>query len=252
MIKYWGFNLNTFEEFLPLLKKKWSTVPSTTQERISSKSLLEMSENEFVDVWSKLFLNNCTGSGYSVRGWYHDLYSPLAAEGLQWLEVGSGLGFDGVFFAEMGAQLTFFDIIEDNLKVIERICKIKGLKNCMFKQLNDLRDVEFDHAFDVVLAIGSLINAPSEIMNEERSRLGNYLKQGGRWIELCYPKSRWVKEGCMPFNDWGAKTDGEGTPWVEWYDRDKLLESLYPHRFNVVLDYEFHNSDFVFYDLKKL
>ncbi len=34
---------------------------------------------------------------------------------------------------------------------------------------------------------------------------------GGRWIELAYPKSRWVRDGKMPFDRLGKKTDG-GAP----------------------------------------
>ena len=40
-----------------------------------------------------------------------------------------------------------------------------------------------------------------------------------------------------------------GLPWAEWYDLDKLL-GLFDHaRFEVVLCREFHNSDFIWFDL---
>ena len=45
----------------------------------------------------------------------------------KWLDVGSGLGFESVYLAENGDQVTFIDIVEDNLKSIEGICKIKEL-----------------------------------------------------------------------------------------------------------------------------
>jgi hypothetical protein len=43
-------------------------------------------------------------------------------------------------------------------------------------------------------------------------------------------------------------TDG-GAPWVEWYDLTKLHAVLEPARFDTVLYFEFHNSDFNWFDL---
>ena len=71
---------------------------------------------------------------------------------------------------------------------------------------------------------------------------------GGRWIELAYPKARWERDGKMPFEQWGGKTDG-GAPWVEWYDLDKVLARLYPAKFDVILHFNFHNDDFSWFDL---
>ena len=71
----------------------------------------------------------------------------------------------------------------------------------------------------------------------------------GRWIELAYPKSRWEREGQLPFNEWGNRTDGLGTPWVEWYDLAKVQALWEPARFEVVLYLEFHNGDFNWFDL---
>src|SRR5687767_9316971 len=86
-------------EMLNALRENWIEVPGTTQDRTYSHDLLKMSETEFLEHWACLYEDNCVKSGYSVRGWYHDLYSPLASLGGEWLEVGSGLGFDGTFFA---------------------------------------------------------------------------------------------------------------------------------------------------------
>ena len=44
-----------------------------------------------------------------------------------------------------------------------------------------------------------------------------HLKPGGHWIELCYPQQRWIREGRLPFTEWGKVTDGERTPWVECF-----------------------------------
>lgn len=245
---------NTFENFsiaLKALREKWREVPGTTQDRVYSSQLLPLTDSEFLKFWSELFINNCYGLGYSIRGWYHDLYKPLALLGGNWLDVGSGLGFDGVYFAENGANVTFIDIVEDNLKSIERICKIKGITSVEFLFLNEIDALNLTKNYDVIMAIGSLIHAPYDLILEERKMLAAQLRIGGRWLELCYPKERWEREGKLEFNEWGKKTDGERNPWSEWYDSPKLLRSLQPYNFEIILDLKFHNKNFHWFDLIK-
>ena len=43
--------------------------------------------------------------------------------------------------------------------------------------------------------------------------------------------------GRPPFSEWGKLTDGERTPWVEWYDIEKLKLRLHPGRFETVLEF---------------
>lgn len=241
----------TLNDFLDTLTAKWREVPGTTQGRVFSADLLAMSDRDFLDTWQGFYDNNCKGDGYSVRGWFHDLYADLARREGKWLEVGSGLGYDGTHFARMGAHVTFLDIVPDNLKVIARVCELSGIKNVEFVHLASLEDISRLGIFDTVLAIGSLINAPFDMMCEERAMLASHLHSGGRWLELCYPEARWLREGALPFTEWGSKTDGEGTPWVEWYDTAKLLQSLQPHRFDVIANFNFHNDDFNWFDLIK-
>jgi len=244
-------NPNSLSEFLVTLREKWREVPASTQGRAFSGDLLNLPDAELLKLWQGWYDNNCTGEGYSTRGWYHDLYEPLAKQGGQWLDVGSGLGYDGTYFAQCGAHVTFFDIVETNLRIIERICRIKGIRNVSFVVMRDLADVDRLGRFDCVTAIGSLINAPYEMMCEERRRLAEHLQLGGRWLELCYPRERWIREGSLPFAEWGKKTDGDRTPWVEWYDGPKLLRALEPHKFDVITALNFHNDDFNWFDLIK-
>jgi len=68
---------------------------------------------------------------------------------------------------------------------------------------------------------------------------------------LAYPKIRWDREGMLPFETWGDKTDG-GAPWMEWYDLEKILKRLDPAKFEVVLNFNFHNEDFNWFDLVRI
>jgi hypothetical protein len=101
----------------------------------------------------------------------------------------------------------------------------------------------------VIWCQGSLINAPFDVIQKEAQELMKHLPVGGRWIELAYPRERWVNEGQMPFDKWGEKTDGAGTPWVEWYDLDKVMLLLSPSRFDVVLHFNFYNDALNWFDL---
>ena len=44
-------------------------------------------------------------------------------------------------------------------------------------------------------------------------------------------------------------TDGERTPWVEWYDVVKLKKRLFPAPFEVILDFNFSDNVYNWFDL---
>jgi hypothetical protein len=87
-----------FKLFLPKLTEKWREIPAGLQVRMFSGDFLQLPETDFIQQWAKLYSENCEGAGFAVRGWYHHLYEPLAKQGGHWLEIGSGLGYDGIFF----------------------------------------------------------------------------------------------------------------------------------------------------------
>jgi hypothetical protein len=117
----------------------------------------------------------------------------------------------------------------------------------LFKNLDSLRSLDTD--YDFIMAMGSLHNAPDHVMKPEYQELIRHLRVGGRWLQLAYPRSRWIREGREPFINWGTITDGPATPWCEPYELDKLLGMLSPAKFDVVLYQEFHNGDFNWFDL---
>lgn len=235
------------------LRTKWKTVP-TAQHRINTTDLHVLSDSDLVKYWKEQVHLSTTGDYFNVRGWYHKLYKPIL-RGCKVLDVGAGLGIDGLSFAQAGADVTLLDIVYDNTEITSRLISSLGIQNqarsVYMQDLNSLSELLIDD-YDFIWCQGSLINAPYDFVCKEIVVLLEHLPVGGRWIELAYPKERWLREGALNFQEWGEKTDGENTPWVEWYDLDKLLQALKPAEFAVVLSFNFHNDDFNWFDLMRI
>lgn len=233
---------------LDILRGKWGEVPHTEEERAYSAELLKLSDEELLRTWKDGLLDSSTGKAFDARGWYQLVYKDIF-RGKKVMDVGSGLGFDSLTYAQAGAQMTCVDIVASNLEVIKRLSRLKGLTNlqfCYFKDLSSLETLPTD--YDAIYCQGSMINAPLEVTQIEAQALLKHLPIGGRWIELAYPKRRWVRDGRMPFTEWGRKTDG-GAPWMEWHDLKKIRSFLSPAQFEVVFTLDFHHSDFNWFDL---
>jgi len=235
-------------ESLRILRTKWGEVPAGEVTRVVSEDLLKLSDDELLRAWTEFYNDTSAGKAYSVRGWYQILYKDIF-HGKKVMDIGAGLGIDTIFYAEHGAEVTFVDVAQSNLKVIQRLCKIKGLTRVWFCFLEDLRALEqLPSDYDAIYGCGSLIHAPLEVIRIEAQELLRHLPVGGRWIELGYPRERWVRDGRMSFREWGRKTDG-GAPWVEWHDLAKIKAALAPAIFDVVLALNFHKDDFNWFDL---
>jgi 2-polyprenyl-3-methyl-5-hydroxy-6-metoxy-1,4-benzoquinol methylase len=106
-----------------VLRKKWRTVPLDAETRVESSELLALPDRDLLALWDRAYNGTSTGQFYGIRGWYHDRYRD-ELKGQKILDVGCGLAVSSVHFAEHGARVTFADIVEDNLRVVERICAL--------------------------------------------------------------------------------------------------------------------------------
>ncbi|MCP4372159.1 MAG: methyltransferase domain-containing protein [Deltaproteobacteria bacterium] len=232
------------------LRKKWHEVPAGDG-RFTTKQLLDLTDKEILDLWLHLRLEATTGPAFNVRGWYHLLYKDICCN-KKIMDVGSGLGLDGITLAQHGAIVTFVDIVESNLAILQRLCRLLNVTNVDFCHMENVSSLEkLPTDYNVIWCQGSLINAPFDIIRTETQELLKHLPIGGRWVELAYPKERWEREGRLPFEQWGEKTDG-GAPWIEWYDLAKILALLTPAKFDVVFNFNFYNDDFNWFDLVRI
>ena len=230
-------------------RDKWREAPlgSDTDGRMFSSDLLAMSDEKLLAAWDAM-----AGRRYGGEiGWLGPLYfDTFRASHV--LELGSGLGFDGIRFAEAGALWTFADIVPDNLDVIRRIACLKGLSDRVRFHLidDDLSFSALPADYDVIWVFGSIHHVPFEIARKEALEALSHLKPAGRWMELVYPRERWLREGAPAFEEWGKLTDGERTPWAEWHDIEKVRRRLFPAAFRTVLDFEFCSHNYRWFDLQ--
>jgi len=235
------------------LAEKWQEVPTTTMGRGSSVEQLRLSDSKFLSWWDELEREMLSQQEvYWVVEAYRDF-----VRGKRLIEVGPGTGIIGVQFLREGAQITFMDVTEPNLMLVERVCRLKGINGASFFPIRTLNDpLKVSEDYDAVFARGSLHHAPAEVVKPEFEALASRIKIGGRFLALTYPKERWVRDGSQPFNEWGKNTDGETTPWAEWYDTEKLLAQLSPYKFRTLmafnLDAHQRDNEFNWFDLQRI
>jgi hypothetical protein len=231
------------------LSDKWHQIPTAQSDRASSIDQLRLPDPEFIAWWESIETDY-----FSVPRtcWPIEVYRHYFA-GHKVIEVGPGAGVHGINFLRAGAAVTFIDVARPNLDLIERVCRLKNVAGADFLHLTDFVDpLKLAPDYDAIYACGSLHHTPSEVSKPEFEALASRLKIGGRFIALTYPRERWQREGSKPFSEWGKGTDGERTPWAEWYDEAKMHAQLAPYRFRTLMAFNYHNDDFNWFDLQRV
>jgi SAM-dependent methyltransferase len=209
--------------YLARTREKWRELPGTRQGRVFSSDLLTWPDDELLAYWER---SRQETTGPEVRGWFQELYRDRL-RGRRVADVGPGLGIDGFFFARHGAQVTFVDIVADNLRLLERLAALQGL-TADYLLIEDPFDIRLPHDVDALLCVGSMHNAPFEMSRRELASLARGLRTGGQALLLAYPRERYEALGCTSFEEFGRKCDGDRTPWCEWYDDDKVRQLFGP------------------------
>lgn len=230
-------------------REKWREAPqgSDTDGRVFSSELLSLPDDGLLARWEAMAARRATGE----LGWLAPLYADTFRE-RRVLELGSGLGFDAMRFAERGARWTCADIVPDNLALIRRVAALKRLGDRIETYLisDDLSFATLAPGYDAIWVFGSIHHVPFEVARQEALAALALLKPGGRWLELVYPPERWLREGSPPFEQWGRLTDGERTPWAEWHDAEKVRRRLAPAPLRTVLDFGFCADNYRWIDFE--
>ncbi len=241
---------NTVEanaDFARRTREKWREVPATRTGRAFSADLLEWPDNRLLEYWEEA---RRQVSVPEVRGWFQERYAE-EFRGRDVADVGPGIGIEGIHFAQHGARITFVDIVEENLVLLRRLCELKGIE-ADFYYIDDFFHYHFSKQFDAFMFIGSMHHAPFDFSKRQAAAMTLSLRSGGRIIMLAYPKERFLKSGARDFAEFAKKTDGERTPWAEWYDKEKVRELFGPEfQVNWNRNFGMHQNDFIWFDLTK-
>lgn len=229
------------------LREKWKELPAARQERRFSADLGNSSDTELLELWRR---SRDETSGPDVRGWYQQAYKDAFA-GKTVLDFGSGFSVDGMFFAQHGANVTFADIVPENLALLRRISRILGLDTTTY-YIDDFFRYHFAAPFDVVMCIGSIINAPLAFTRRQMRALTPFVKPAGTVVVLGYPKERYESLKVRNGREFGILTDGERTPWCEYLDSGRV-QDLFGPGFAIVLERNFGSSgiEFNWFELKR-
>jgi hypothetical protein len=242
--------MNAREEdgFAERLREKWREIPATRQDRMFSSDLLEVSDAALLEYWERCRRETSTPE---VRGWYQDLYKEKLGT-MTVADIGPGIGIDGIWFAQHGAKVTFVDIVEDNLALLRRVCELKRIA-ADFYFVDDFFSYRFRRVFDCFLGIGSLINAPMDFTRRQLRALSPALRKGGLVLMLGYPKERFDASGARDGAEFAATTDGPRTPWIEWYDDDKVRDLFGPEfRLGWSRNFGAGGTEFNWFELTKI
>ena len=105
------------------------------------------------------------------------------ARGLRVLEIGCGLGNDGVRFAKAGADYTGVDLTDAAIELARKRFELSGLRGEL--RVSDAENLDFaDESFDLVYSHGVLHHTPD--IARAVSEIHRVLKPGGRAIVMLY------------------------------------------------------------------
>jgi SAM-dependent methyltransferase len=226
--------------------KKWETLPAGGH-RKNVIELMNMVDSQLLD-----FYRECIYFWENERGWDYKIYSDLF-KNKSVLELGSGLGYDGIIYSRSVRKWTFTDIVPINIEFIKRITMLLNIKNVNYQFIDDIFNHNFKEMFEAFYAHGVLHHVPFKIAQKEFININKYLNSNSLAVFLMYPYERWEICGKPDFNDFGRMTDGENTPWAEYYDEKKIKELTWNgFQLKNTIKWGHQNSEFVNFELEKL
>ena len=171
------------------------------------------------------------------RGWEYERYSEMF-EGKDVVEIGSGLGYDGITYSQHAKTYTFCDINPEQISTVKRAAKLlsdsqytprtKSRSNHEYQILKDPLSHDYDKRFNALYSHGVLHHVPFETAQKEFQNVDRYLEVGSKIVLLMYPKNRWENAGKPDPTEFGRWTD-PGCPWSDWYDEEKILRLVGNH-----------------------
>jgi len=211
------------------LSKKWHEVPLVREVYRGKTILTEMTRSgtELTERLLKLSDEDLKSTWLKVRPQGDCLtdFFVNTFKGKKVIDVGAGFARQSLQVAMGGAHVTFLDLVDTNLQVIRRLCASLGIAaRCKFILLKKVSDLDELDEYDGMMAFGTQHHMPHEYIEKQWKVMLPHLKVGGLWYQLAYPIQSWNWATKTDFHNYGQRTDGEATPWAEWYEPGKLQE----------------------------
>ncbi|MGE5149444.1 MAG: SAM-dependent methyltransferase, partial [Rhodospirillaceae bacterium] len=142
-------------------REKWREVPggNDAAPRRFTTDLIALSDSELLAFWDDMAARRDASPLGFLQPLYRDFFRDRHT-----VDIGSGLGLDGMRFAMAGARWTFADIAPSNLDVLKRVAALKGLQDRVaFHLIGDDLSFEAVAPANAVIAIGSIHHVPFEM-----------------------------------------------------------------------------------------
>jgi hypothetical protein len=227
---------------------RWTTLPAGDY-RQSIRYLMSLKDEDFMTHY-----NNYIVFWEKERSWEYEKYTEMFST-RNVVEIGSGMGYDGIKYSSKCESYTYCDINEIQLQFVNRVVELYGNKECKYEfyHIQDPLNIQLkEKKYNAIYSHGVLHHVPFEIAKQEISEFSKFMEKGALAVILMYPEERWVAAGRPSFKDFGNWTDG-GCPWAEYYNEDKMCE-LFDDDWNLDdwVKWGVNNIEFVNYELTKV
>ena len=162
-------------------QKFWTQLPAGGATQYTD-ILAAMDDEDFCDIYQH-FMTYWDAE----RGWEHERYQEMF-EGKNVVEIGSGLGYDGITYSQTANTYTFCDINEDQLNTVKRVSTLfnKGSfspvyisnSNHSYQLIEDPLNHDYKTMFDALYSHGVLHHVPFEVAHHEFKNVDKFLKVG--------------------------------------------------------------------------
>ncbi|MDB5282630.1 MAG: hypothetical protein JWO06_1705 [Bacteroidota bacterium] len=207
------------KDFFEQNKNWWSRLPEGSGRR-RVETLMK-----YPDWWLKFKYKRFKKFWEHERGWEYEKYSVMFKD-RDVLEIGGGLGNDGMTYAKTARSYTYAEIKNVQLEFLKRITALFNVHNAKFELMDSITH-QFPNSYNAFLAHGVLHHVPFEVAKVEFDNIDKYLLPGSKAVFLMYPKQRWEASNKPSFEEFGKFTDG-GCPWAEYYDETKMKDLVGP------------------------
>jgi len=236
------------QEFINENRVYWRFVPGG-EGKIDTSRLLHAPDAALIDTWRRNKEARYRGE-WEARHFIEHFADRFAGKRI--LSFGSGLAYSEIDFLDRGAHVTFADIVDTNIKCIERLYRLLGHSQTSFVVMDDSSRHEFGGPYDHVFAYGSLMYMPEEDQARTLANFRRALAPGGSVFLMLYTPEfvRWTGTGFDHRAFARAADESVGdlhAPWADWHD-DEKIGRLAPD-FSIAHAQTYNQGRFVWYEI---